>query len=159
MGRRLKLTDDLIARLCKAVRLGATKELACKAAGLGERTLYEYLERAAAAEAKPEDQRDDTDALYLRLADSLDTAEGEAAEVWLQAIDDAAKGIERVVDGKVVQILPPDWRAAAWKLERRFPMLYGQRTAFPAAPGELTWLEMLRELVKESPADPPPAGT
>lgn len=45
-------------------------------------------------------------------SDAINAAEGKAAEQWLRYIERAAK------DG--------NWQAAAWKLERRYPHMYGR---------------------------------
>jgi transposase len=45
-------------------------------------------------------------------SEALEEAEGKAAVKWLERIDDAA--------------FEGDWRAAAWKLERRYPRAYGR---------------------------------
>jgi hypothetical protein len=58
---------------------------------------------------------DDTLANWRRdksgFSERLARAEGEATVRWLQTIENAAGG---------------DWRAAAWKLERRYPREYGR---------------------------------
>lgn len=50
---------------------------------------------------------------YADFADKLREAEGEGAIGWLAKIEKSAN------DG--------DWRAAAWKLERRYPDSYGRK--------------------------------
>jgi len=57
-------------------------------------------------------------------AAAVDLAEGEAAVRWLAKIERAAS------DG--------DWRAAAWKLERRYPHQYGRSVQTQEKQGEQT---------------------
>lgn len=93
-GRPTKKTPARQKRICDAIRLGATHVLAAQAAGIGERTFYEWMQE------KPQ------------FAQAVKAAEGEAALVWLEKIEAAAS------DG--------NWQAAAWKLERRYPQMYGR---------------------------------
>ena len=104
MSRRRKDTEMTIAKLCQAISLGATRELACKFASIAPSTLHNWLN--AAAKAQPGTRS-------REILERIETAEGLAAVGWLAKIEQAAN------DGT--------WQAAAWKLERRYPQMYGRQ--------------------------------
>ncbi len=52
-GTPLKLTPDLQARLCDAVRAGVRPETAATYCGIGGRTYYRWMQLGRAADAKP----------------------------------------------------------------------------------------------------------
>jgi hypothetical protein len=104
MGRPHKDTEKIIRRLCDAISLGATYEMAAKYAGIAPSTLR--LWRAQGAQAKPGTRR-------RRLIERLDAAESKAVLGWLAQIERAAR------EGA--------WQASAWRLERRYPLDYGRQ--------------------------------
>jgi hypothetical protein len=101
-GRRTKLTPEVHKQIVAALRLGATQKIACTAAGIGERTFYEWLERGGIGEEP-----------WAQFSHDVESALGLAAIGWLETIEASA--------------LAGNWTAAAWKLERRFPEEFGQR--------------------------------
>ncbi len=103
MGRPTKLTPETTAKLCEAIRLGSTYELACNSAGVSYNRFNEW--RKAGEVAK--------NGKFREFYNTIKKAEGDAAKKWLQHVEDAAQ------DG--------NWQAAAWKLERRYPDNYGKR--------------------------------
>lgn len=94
MARPHKLTDAVIDKLCKALRLGATYDLAARYAGISARVLR--LWRIEAEAAAP-------GSIFQRLIARLEAAEGDAAMRWLKQIDEAAR--------------QGNWQASAWRLE------------------------------------------
>lgn len=94
MARRTKYTPEVVRRLCDAIAIGATYELACKYAGIS----YELFR-----------QWRDAKVAFL---EALEDAEGRAVVGWLAKIEQAANA--------------GAWQAAAWKLERRYPHVYGR---------------------------------
>lgn len=72
MGRPTKYTDELVAKLCQAIELGATYELACNYAGITFETFRQWREK------KPE------------FAARVHEAEGKATVKWLAKIEQAA---------------------------------------------------------------------
>ena len=83
-------------------------EVAAIRNGVGKRTYYDWKSRASSANAA-QGYRDFADALEVALAD------WEASDVLLIGL--AAR-----------QRLDGEWQAAAWRLERRLPEVYGRRT-------------------------------
>lgn len=61
---------------------------------------------------------------HSEFSDAIKTAEGAAAVGWLAKIERAA------AEG--------NWQAAAWKLERRYPQLYGRTVQQQVQSGEVT---------------------
>ena len=103
MGRPRKDTEDTIAKLCDALRLGATYELACKYAGISAETLRQWKIQA---------EQHAPGTAGHQLLERMEAAEGQAALRWLGQIEQAA--------------MQGNWAAAAWKLERRYPDQYGR---------------------------------
>lgn len=104
MARKAIPIEPYIEKLEHAIRLGATYDLAAMYAGISKRTFQRWRQHASTA-------KDGTPLAQLR--ERLTMAEGAAAVGWLEHIEQAAR------DG--------NFAAAAWKLERRYPDMYGRR--------------------------------
>jgi len=102
-GAPLKLTPGRQTGICDAIRSGVRPEVAAVCNGVGARTYYRWMQLGRAADA---------DAVYAVFVAAVEVAlaEWEARDVLL--IGEAAQN---------------DWRAAAWRLERRLPKVYGKR--------------------------------
>lgn len=73
MARRSKYTPEVGKRICDAIRLGATYELAAKYGGVSEDSIARWR------------------AKYADFAEAIKEAEGGAAVGWLARIEQAAK--------------------------------------------------------------------
>jgi transposase len=104
MGRRPIPIEPYMDKLEQALLLGATYELAAMYAGVSEKTFERW--RLQAETAPP-------NSALGQWRERLRQAEGRAAITWLKLIEKAAE------EG--------DFRAAAWKLERRYPEYYGRK--------------------------------
>jgi hypothetical protein len=102
-GRPTKLNLERQAKVCDAIRAGVPPETAAAYAGIDESTFYRWLARGRGPEAEP---------LYTGFAEAVRTALAEWETRDILLIGEAAK---------------TDWRAAAWRLERRLPKRYGRR--------------------------------
>jgi hypothetical protein len=102
-GAPLKLTPERQAAICNAIRAGVRPEIAAVYNGVGARSYYRWMALGRAADAEQ---------VYAGFVEAVEMAlaEWEARDVLL--IGEAAKS---------------DWRAAAWRLERRLPKVYGKR--------------------------------
>jgi len=102
-GAPLKLTLERQTRICDAVRAGVRPEVAAVYCGIGARTYYRWMQLGRGTDAA---------ASYLEFVEAVELAlaEWEARDVLI--IGEAAK---------------EDWHAAAWRLERRLPKVYGKR--------------------------------
>lgn len=112
MGRPSKLTPDTQKRICDAIRVGATYELAAQYGRVTYNTFNEWMKRGEAARS----------GRFFEFYEAVKSAEGEAAIKWLAVIDKAAAD---------------SWQAAAWKLERRYPNDYGRTVQDVKHSGEM----------------------
>lgn len=101
-GRKSKLTPETQEKLCQAIQLGATYELACQYAGVSYDAFNDWINAGIA----------EKDAGFVQFLQAIKEAEARGALGWLAKIEKAAN------DG--------NWQAAAWKLERRYPQEYGR---------------------------------
>ena len=112
-GKKIDVTPDHIAKLSRAIGIGATYELAAQYAGISKDTFDRWRKAMeAAAEGTP----------LADLRTRLRQAEAQAAVHWLAMINQAAT---------------TDWRSAAWLLARRYPEAYGSGVlkVAPVSPG------------------------
>lgn len=94
--RKTKLDDIRKERILQGIKQGLTQERSAIAAGITERTFYNWIERG----------EKDTSGIFFQLFQDLKKAEAEGELNLLKTIQDASKHT---------------WQAAAWILERRFP--------------------------------------
>lgn len=94
--------SEEIERLLQAIRLGATYKNACNYAGITFGIFRRWMSKG----------EKDSSGKWHDFFFAVRKAEGEALVGWLARIEKAAQ------DG--------DWKAAAWKIERRYPSEYGK---------------------------------
>lgn len=139
MARPSKFTPETTAKLCQAIELGATYELACKYAGISYQIFNEWMNGRSYPQGTTRTQK-------LEFVERISDAEGKGAIKWLAKIEKAAS------DGT--------WQAAAWKLERRYPKAYGrtvQAHEFSDAEGKP--LPLLGIVIGDAkPPEPPEDG-
>lgn len=111
-GRKTKLTPETSETILRAVRMGAYIETACAAAGVDAGTMRDWLKRGAAEES----------GIYHDFNEGYRRAEADAELLDLALVSRAAAS---------------DWKAAAWKLARRYPERYGDRIAATVEHGGL----------------------
>ena len=102
MARPSTLTEKKQKIICEAIAKGHTKEMAAKMAGIGVRTLYDWISRGK----KQKHGR------YSQFLQALKEAEYEAEDFLLQ---------------KVVKAADMHWAAAMTILERRWPQKWAKR--------------------------------
>jgi hypothetical protein len=107
MARPTKLTPEVQERLLKALRAGNYLSTAARFAGIHPATLHRWLERGDPAGTRP------TDLPYRQFAEQVERAIAEAEVRDVTLISKAAE---------------TDWRAAAWRLARRYPKQWGDST-------------------------------
>lgn len=103
-GRKTKLTPERQTKILNAIRAGAYMETAAAAAGVNKETLYAWLKRG---NVEPE-------SIYSAFVEAVHEAQASAELRDVLTLSKAA------ADG--------DWRAAAWRLERKFPKRWGLTT-------------------------------
>ena len=121
MPATLLLTDDLANSLANAVRRGVPIETAAQAAGIGPRTIYQWL--AIAQTGHRHDGAHITDATKLvieRFADQIASAQADFEAHQIASIAEAGEVVGR--SGI------PEWRARAWLLNNhpRYRKTYRQ---------------------------------
>jgi hypothetical protein len=122
MAANTKLTDSTEQLILDGVRLGGLMPDIANHAGIGERTIYRWLERgkrykeAEEVGALPQESDKRYYEFTQRFLDGVSSVRLRMTGKILQAADgDAAIGKD------------PDWKAAAWYLERSAPALWGRR--------------------------------
>jgi transposase len=141
IGAPLKLTPEIIGRIVQALRAGSYVETAAAHAGIHKDTYYRWMREGAAEREhissgrKPRKSK----ALFLDLSDAVERAMADAELRDLALVSQAS--VE-------------DWRAAAWKLERRNPGRWGRtRQEITGADGGpiavQTWAELVESARKE----------
>jgi transposase len=95
MARKSKFNEAITSRIVEALRIGATYEIAAEYAGISRSTLYNWMEKG----------KEQKSGQYRTFLDSIKAAEARGAIANLAMIESAAKA--------------GDWKAAAWRLERR----------------------------------------
>lgn len=128
MGRPSKLTEETKKRLFQAIQLGCTYEHACDFAGISYQTMRNWIKKGEKA----------TKGKFFDFVADLKKAEGKAVVGWLAHIEKAAK------EGT--------WQAAAWKLERRYPKLWGKAER-SEEPDDLPTPDDEPELIEQIPAN------
>lgn len=136
--RNAKYAQDKKAALCKklwlALSLGATRAQAAAYAGISRQTLNSWL-------AVAENEAGSNEAQQEFLA-SIVEAEARAVVNWLTQIEIAGRRGQ--------------WQAAAWKLERRYPQLFGKRTEILDEDGQpVTQLHEHRHTIKIKKSEDP----
>lgn len=124
---KLPYTEELGKALCEAVEEGLDMRVACQLMGLPLKTLWSWFREGL----------DNERSKYRQFAIDLTRARAIAEQAALAAVRQGMKGgvTTKVItrtspDGTVEREeskTPPDWRAAAWFLERAFPERYGRR--------------------------------
>ncbi len=101
------LTPAVQKTICKAIKLGAKLEIAARAAGIGARTLDEWLKHGR------DELQADPD------------ASGPCAAFVSEVMIASAKNEQELI-GIIRKEAPKTWQAAAWLLERKFPQRYAR---------------------------------
>jgi len=104
-GSTPKLTEKLIKKIARSIRQGAYVETAAAVCCISKDTFYRWLRQA---------ETDHPNGLFKKLSYAVTRAMAECEIRDLKVIDKAAQS------GK--------WKAAAWRLERRFPSRWGRVT-------------------------------
>jgi transposase-like protein len=107
VGRRSKLTPELRDRICALVRGGNYHKVAAQACGIGQSTLYEWIEKGEASKDKKSE--------YAEFSEAIKKADAEAESADVLIIKKAAK---------------KSWQAAAWLLERKRFQRWARREKF-----------------------------
>lgn len=115
MGRPTKITEEIIKEIETYLKAGNYIETAANIIGIHKSTLYDWLKRGRRAldeEAKTGKPIPESEELFARFSDAVRKAQAWSEARDLMTIGEHAKG---------------DWKAAAWRLERKFPERWGRK--------------------------------
>ena len=107
-----KCTQELIDKAAEMKRHGLTNRDICQAVGIAEQTFYRWINKPA-------------NRLHRSLNEALKKAEAEYKGELLESIMETATRQKN-----------PQWTAAAWLLERKYPDEYAQTTRKNEGAGE-----------------------
>lgn len=115
-GRPTKLTYELIEQIADLVREGNYIETASAVAGIDKNSLYRWLKRGAREVERlaknPKLKGKIEEKIYVDFSDAVKKAMAESEADDLENIKKASR---------------EDWKASAWRLERRFPNRWGRK--------------------------------
>ena len=114
-GRPVKITEELIKQICDVVRAGNYIETAAAFNGLSKSTLYDWMKRGARERQRIEGTNRKPlkkEELFMAFSDAIEKAMAEAEIRDVMRIGEASKS---------------DWKAAAWRLERKNPQKWGRK--------------------------------
>jgi transposase len=134
MGRHTKLTPVVHGKIIGYLGADAYLEHAAEAVGVGRATVYDWLRRGEADE--PEEP-------YASFAADVRKAQAESVVRSLIVISKAEQS--------------GDWKAAAWKLERKHPKLFAQTSRHELTGkdgGEISISPTRIEIVAPAPKPP-----
>ena len=121
MGRPDRLTPEIQAKVVMYLKRGNYVETAAALAGVSRNAIKEWIRRGNDPHA-PKKYRD--------FLGAVDAAIAEAEDRDIGRIDQAAAGWREARDDKGNLIMParaPNWKAAAWRLERRHPRRWANK--------------------------------
>jgi transposase-like protein len=135
-GRPCKLTPEVQAKICQAIRAGNYSYVAAEYAGIGASTYHRWMQQG----------EQETSGSFREFRDAVKSAESEA-EVRAVAI------IQRHME--------KNWQAAMTYLERKHPQRWGRRLDHTTAGRPVTKVEIVMldpETGEETPFKLPPIG-
>ena len=119
MARPTKLTPELQEDILKIIRSGNYIETACAFVGINKSTFYDWLKRGAREkdrlEKNPRARIRKSEKIYVEFSNAVEKALAHAE------IRDVA------IIGKAAE---ENWKAAAWRLERKFPERWGRKEKY-----------------------------
>ena len=116
-GRPTKLNDEVQAKIVNSVRQGNYLETASAYAGINKSTLHDWLRRGERekqrVEKDPRNRVRKAEQPFVTFSDLVEKALAEAEVNDVNVINEATR---------------TDWKASAWRLERKFPERWGYKT-------------------------------
>ena len=127
-----KLTKELISEISSALRSGCYIETAVAYCGISKNSFYRWLRLAKSTKGNT---------LHKELSHAIELAMAQSEMRDIEVIDKAAQGspdklafddkgnllLDSNGDPIILEYgLAPNWKASAWRLERRFPNRWGR---------------------------------
>ena len=132
-GRKTKLDETMIERICELIKLQCSWNQICDMVGIAPMTLRNWRERGSQESSKRGDR------LYRELVERINRAEAETYTEAVKVFQNAIKGGEKIrktelhmensipVKSKITETeLAPNWKAAVEWLARRYPEKWGK---------------------------------
>jgi hypothetical protein len=152
VARPTMLSDEVRDRLLKAVRAGAPYVQAARAAGIHDATFRRWMARGEEEQQRQDDDQppDEHEEPFRAFRAAVLRARADTAVRGVALIQQAAAGgavireVNRryrdpesgqMVEETEVQRAAPEWRAAAWLLERAFREDFGRGPVEVTGPG------------------------
>lgn len=110
-GRRPKYVAWRVARICRAISLGASVSMSCKCGGIHRSTYYQWIKRTPGELTFPR-------RLTPELAELRTAAAGKSFAELIDFYE--AVGVVRMLT-LINEAADTDWRAAKWLVEHTFP--------------------------------------
>lgn len=166
MSTPSKLTKDSASKIIGAIHVGCVLDTAVLSAGIARSTLGKWLRRGVT------DLNNGKRTIAAKFKNDFDAAVAVAQVSVTKVIHKAAigtKAVEATEETKAVEAVKPDWKAAAWLAERRWPEIYARRQILSLTrdDGVVTntildlerlddsELRVMRELIKKAGTHPP----
>ena len=126
-----KLTAELQHKFCAQIAEGMSISDTCAAVGISRKTFYNWLKKGEAEESER----------YTEFYNAYRLAVQSSYQSLLQQVLDGDSQVrtELDADGNVIKVVRTEtrsWRQAAWLLEKRFPLLFGEQTEGSSTPAE-----------------------
>lgn len=126
-GRRTLLNEDTQSKIVAALRAGNYFDVSCEYAGIAASTGFKWMARGRAEVARREkpsvkegSKEWNAEQPFVEFLQAISRASSEVQVKNVALIQKAAEGDEK-------KAIDPDWRAAAWFLERRHPKQWGKQ--------------------------------
>lgn len=110
--RPIKLNAEIQKQIIDLIRAGNYIETASSCVGVNKSTLYEWLKRGAREKQKNGDKINKSEQIYVEFSNAVEKAIAEAEARDVLIIQKASQ---------------TDWKASAWRLERKFPNKWGRK--------------------------------
>jgi transposase len=115
-GRPTKLTPDIQVKIVDALKMGNYIETAAALAGINKTSIYEWLKRGARelerVENNPNARIRKEEEPFVKFSNAVQKAQAESEQRDLLIIAKAGQ---------------TDWKASAWRLERKYPQRWGRK--------------------------------
>lgn len=129
LGRPPEINEELIEKITRVIKAGNYVETAAALNGVCKKTLYNWFRKG---------QKGNT--LYSKLVHAVQQAISESEVRDVNVIDKEARGRDAEYDKsgkKIREAVTVNWKAAAWRLERKHPERWGRREQVKLVEGDV----------------------
>jgi hypothetical protein len=119
VGRPPECTQELIKKIVSSILVGNYFETACASAGIHKTTAYDWLKKGAR----------EPGSIFEQFSNAVEKAQADGESRDVMVIEMQAHGAPAQYNEMGQQIreaIPRDWKAAAWRLERKHPKKWGR---------------------------------